>query len=182
MARRLRKKILIRLYDADAEKYELQHGAEQMPKVRDAIRMAPPRYPVLDVGCGTGLLLRELSMMSVGLDISRGMLRVASSRTRAELVLGDMERMPFRSESFASVYSLTSVQLADDVVEAMSEIARVAKCGSTIIVSAHRSTEASRKLASAAAIAGLRVVQEKPPDDVNVDRMLVCTKDLHDYH
>ncbi|MGC9076908.1 MAG: class I SAM-dependent methyltransferase [Conexivisphaera sp.] len=176
MARRIRKRVLMRLYDADADKYELRYGAEQMPKARDAFGMASPRYPVLDVGCGTGILLRELGMMSVGLDISRSMLRIAGSRTRAELVLGDMERMPFRSGSFTTVYSLTAVQLAEDLVWAMSELARVAKDDSAIVVSAHRATEASGELARAAAIAGLHVISEKPPDDSNVDRMILCTK------
>ncbi len=173
---RARKSLLMRLYDEDADKYELIYGAEQAPKLREALSLAPPAYPALDVGCGTGMLLRELDALSVGLDLSAGMIRIASSRSKGELVLGDMERMPFRSEAFASVYSITSVQLAEDLLRAMSELARVAKRGAKVVISAHRATAAAKELGEAAALAGLRVLEDRPPSESNVDRMVLCTK------
>ncbi|MGC8556306.1 MAG: class I SAM-dependent methyltransferase [Conexivisphaera sp.] len=175
-ARRMRKSLLARLYDAEAPKYEARYGAEQEPKVRDAIAMAPPRYPVLDAGCGTGILLRRLGVLSVGLDISPSMLRVAARGRGRELVLGDMERMPFRSDSFWTVYSITAVQLSEDLERALSEIARVVKAGGIVVVSAHRATQASRELDAAAEAAGLVVTSEREPDDVDIDRIVACVK------
>lgn len=174
--RRARKRTLMRLYDAEAEKYELRYGAEQAPKVRDALAMIPPKYPALDVGCGTGILLRSLSHLAVGLDISRSMLSRAPGGPLRERVLGDMERMPFRADSFWSIYSITSIQLAGDLRRAVLEMARVAKGGGFVLISAHRATSASRELADAALAAGLIVLKDKPPDDADVDRVVACMK------
>jgi len=174
-ARRIRKTMLAKLYDAEADRYELRYGAEQISKVRDALELVPPRSPVLDAGCGTGILLRMLGRQSVGLDISESMLRIAGRGSRSELVLGDLERMPFRGGSFRTIYSITAVQLADNLLRAMSELARVAKDGGMIVISAHRATETAKILTSSASAAGLSVISERQPDERDLDRIVVCS-------
>ncbi|MDQ6832974.1 MAG: class I SAM-dependent methyltransferase [Chloroflexota bacterium] len=62
----------------------------------------PPGYRVLEVGCGTGNVLRALEAVCdrgvvVGMDLFVEGLRYARRRTRAPLVQGDMHAPPFRA-------------------------------------------------------------------------------------
>ncbi len=102
-------------YDWIAERYDELYSGEQRAKHRALLSLVPPAEPVLDAGCGTGALLEALEVYGVGLDSSRGMLRVAKRRLAgrlADLVLGEAGRMPFRERSFAVVYSVTVVHEA----------------------------------------------------------------------
>jgi len=61
---------------------------------------------VLDIGCGTGLVLRGVldgGGRGMGLDRSMAMLRVAAKRVRAPLVLAVAEHPPFRDAVFDAV-------------------------------------------------------------------------------
>lgn len=58
----------------------------------------------LDVGCGTGLILRHLPSGSVGLDINPRNLPLAAAYARqAHLVLGDAEDIPLATNTFSTV-------------------------------------------------------------------------------
>ncbi|MEM1509381.1 MAG: class I SAM-dependent methyltransferase [Thermofilaceae archaeon] len=97
-------------YDLIAERYDELYSSEQLAKHRVVLSLAPPVEPVLDAGCGTGMLLEALEVYGVGLDSSKGMLQVAKRRLTGrlvDLVQADAEKMPFRSCSFAAVYSVT---------------------------------------------------------------------------
>ena len=66
-----------------------------------------PHGSVLDVGCGTGELLREVGLRfpetaRTGLDLSANMLAVAREKLggAVELVQGDAERLPFADGRF----------------------------------------------------------------------------------
>ena len=66
-----------------------------------------PHGSVLDVGCGTGELLREVGLRfpettRTGLDLSANMLAVAREKLggAVELVQGDAERLPFANRRF----------------------------------------------------------------------------------
>ncbi|MGH9022828.1 MAG: ubiquinone/menaquinone biosynthesis methyltransferase [Acidimicrobiia bacterium] len=89
-----------------------------------------PASVVLDVGCGTGDLCRELEKggyVPVGVDRSEGMLAVA--KTRAALVRGDACRLPFASQSvdgIVSGFSLRNFLSLDPFAE---ECARVLRPG-----------------------------------------------------
>ncbi len=64
---------------------------------------------VLDLACGAGRHAAELEQAGahvVGLDLSPAMLHRARLRTRADLVRGDMRRLPFRPGSFAVAVNL----------------------------------------------------------------------------
>lgn len=69
---------------------------------------------MLDIGCGTGHIIKELAMHEegttlVGLDISNPMIRIADRNTKGlsnvSLVLADGLDMPFRNSSFGVVTS-----------------------------------------------------------------------------
>uniref|UniRef100_A0A7C4B9R6 Class I SAM-dependent methyltransferase n=1 Tax=Thermofilum pendens TaxID=2269 RepID=A0A7C4B9R6_THEPE len=121
-------------YDDIAESYDELYGEEQRAKYRVVLRLVEPREPVLDAGCGTGMLLEHLQCYYVGLDLSYRMLEVARKKGRGvkgDLVCGDAERMPFRDGCFRSVYSVTVVHEAPGLVH---ELLRVLAPGGSAAV------------------------------------------------
>lgn len=91
------------------ELYPHRDEAEAVRAVRLYLEAAPPAGPVLDLACGGGRHLRELSVAgveAVGLDLSRVLLaeaRRASPTVR--VVRADMRRLPFRNEAFGGLTS-----------------------------------------------------------------------------
>jgi ubiquinone/menaquinone biosynthesis C-methylase UbiE len=93
---------------------------------------APRR--VLDVGCGTGLLLRLLAVRLpraeelVGIDAASGMIDVAESKAddpRLSFCNGVAEHLPFPDESFGLVVSTTSFDHWTNQSAGLHECARV---------------------------------------------------------
>lgn len=88
---------------------------------------------VLDVGCGTGLLVRDLcenGVRAVGMDVSPAMLLVASGRRgnpgRSPLVRGGVP-FPFDRNAFdAVIFSLVLHESDDDPAAMLREALRVA--------------------------------------------------------
>jgi SAM-dependent methyltransferase len=95
-----------------------------------ALRPAPDDL-ILDLGaggCWCSDLLRRLNRRSVALDISVDMLRAGRSRpSGAQLwaVAGDLERLPFRSGSFAKAVCLSAIHHVPDIPAALRQLARV---------------------------------------------------------
>lgn len=93
---------------------------------------------VLEVGCGTGLLLERLLRCgdAVGVDVSIGMLKRARKRLRRKgagtLVLGDAQRLPFRDGSFDSAVSTFALTAVPDLDAALGEMVRVVRDGGTV--------------------------------------------------
>lgn len=96
---------------------------------------------VLDVGCGTGILLERMGRngagtLLAGLDPVFGMLRVAWSRLRgvASLATGRAESLPFRDETFDTVISCSVLHYVDDPPSALREVARVLVPGGHMVL------------------------------------------------
>jgi SAM-dependent methyltransferase len=92
---------------------------------------------VLDVGCGTGYTLTRLPPWArgVGLDRSSHALGLAASRgLRAQLVQGDMGRLPFAAGSFDAVLALDVLEHLQDDHGAAAEVARVLRPGGVALV------------------------------------------------
>jgi SAM-dependent methyltransferase len=91
------------------ELYPHRDEVEASRAVRLYLEAAPPTGPVLDLACGGGRHLRELSdagVAAIGLDLSRVLLaeaRRASPTMR--VVRGDMRCLPFRDEAFGGLTS-----------------------------------------------------------------------------
>jgi len=71
--------------------------------LRRATRSLPPDFRTLEIGCGTGNVLRLLEKISgagnvVGMDMLAGGLRYARQRTHCGLVQGDMHAPPFNTQ------------------------------------------------------------------------------------
>lgn len=96
---------------------------------------------VLDVGCGTGVLLEWFGrsgagMFLVGLDPVPGMLAVARSRLRgvASLATGRAESLPFRDEAFDTVISCSVLHYVDTPRRSLREAARVLVSGGCLVL------------------------------------------------
>jgi ubiquinone/menaquinone biosynthesis C-methylase UbiE len=101
----------------------------------DADGDAPNVHHVLDVGTGTGLVLRALrerdpALRLTGIDLSNGMLEVArAALPDAVLVQGDATALPFGDGEFDLVTCVTSLHLFPDPGAAIVEWARVLRAG-----------------------------------------------------
>lgn len=84
---------------------------------------------VLEVGCGTGLILERLARIADeawGMDLSPGMLQKAHERG-LNVVLGSVTDIPFADESFDLVCSFKVLAHVPDIGHALAEIARVTR-------------------------------------------------------
>lgn len=106
--------------------------------------MAPPTSPlrILDVGAGTGMLLRSLRRMFpdaflTGIDLAPGMGNTALDTTaRDEKLLyveGDAERLPFSEGAFDLVVSTSAFQWLNTLDAAFAEAFRVLSPGGTFL-------------------------------------------------
>jgi ubiquinone/menaquinone biosynthesis C-methylase UbiE len=106
----------------------------EIPLMMRALRL-PRGARVLEIGCGRGIALPVLEQYLaparlVGLDIDRELLDEAGRRlnrtgTRAELVPGDVRRLPFPSADFDLVIDFGTCFHIDRPDEALREISRV---------------------------------------------------------
>lgn len=95
---------------------------------------------LLDAGCGAGLLALLASFRGAqvaALDASPGLLAMARQRlSEADVREGDLEALPFADASFDAVVAVNSVFYAADMAAAMRELARVARRGGRVVVTA----------------------------------------------
>lgn len=100
---------------------------------------------VLDVCCGTGVLLAMLrqrfpSARAVGLDFAPGMLRKAEERLarfkrgRPALVLGDQKSLPFGDGEFELVTNAFGLRNAEDIEQSVAEMDRVLARGGIMAI------------------------------------------------
>jgi SAM-dependent methyltransferase len=97
-----------------------------------------PGGVVLDVGCGVGAFLRLVSdrgAKAFGLDASEALLELARRRVPdADLQVGDMESLPYETDTFDLVAGFNSFFFAADIVAALREAGRVAKPGAPVVI------------------------------------------------
>jgi SAM-dependent methyltransferase len=92
---------------------------------------------VIDVGCGTGLTLREFTPPArqlVGCDFSPQALGLSRPRGLRDLLRADATRLPFRSDSADLVMALDVIEHLDDDAAALAEIARITRPGGRVLV------------------------------------------------
>ena len=110
---------------------------------RLALSLVPQPTHVLDVGSGTGYLLRLLAASAPpgatlsGIDAAPSMVAVARAQTqdtRIEFQQGVAERLPFPDATFDLVVSTTSFDHWTDQPRGLREIARVMQPGATLVL------------------------------------------------
>lgn len=132
-----------RYYDAFAQGYE-NHRGENDPggyhELLDELEAEfVQRYgeqrDVLEVGCGTGLVLTRLAgfaRSARGVDLSPGMLEKARARG-LEVVEGSATELPFPDASFDVTCSFKVLAHIPEIGKALSEMARVTRPGGHVI-------------------------------------------------
>jgi ubiquinone/menaquinone biosynthesis C-methylase UbiE len=129
-------------YDHFSESYEQQrhHGYHALIDDLEVEATAPHvgRGPVLEAGCGTGLILQRLVQLNnggptIGIDLSAGMLRVARSRG-LQIAQASVEALPFPDESFDTVVSFKVLAHVREIEQALAELARVTRPGGHLLL------------------------------------------------
>ncbi len=108
-----------------------------------ALAQVPTPHRVLDVGCGTGYLLRRIAARApgaaelVGVDAAADMVRVAREATddpRARFLEGTAEHLPGPDRVFDLVVSTTSFDHWADQQTGLRECARVMAPGGRLVL------------------------------------------------
>lgn len=105
------------------------------------LRNHSPLGPTLDVGCGTGLLLRHLPAGAVGIDLNpRNVRRAQQYAPTATVLQGDAESLAFADASFRMV---TCTEVLEHLVfpeRAVAEMHRVLMPGGILLGSVPRAS------------------------------------------
>jgi SAM-dependent methyltransferase len=137
-------------FDRRARRYQRDWLAEFHTRVvagsaEVALEVVPDPLAVLDVGCGTGALLRMLTrrlpdgVALVGVDPAPAMLQVGHAAALAErspvwLVQAAAERLPFEDAGFDLVVSTVSFDHWADQSGGLAEVARVLHPGGQLVL------------------------------------------------
>jgi len=99
--------------------------------------IAPQKPTVLDLGCGTGVIARDLSKWArpIGVDMSELALNFSHERGLAELVKARGEWLPVKTASMDAVLALDIFEHIEDDNAAFREAIRVLKPGGALVMS-----------------------------------------------
>lgn len=110
-------------------------------EVHELLKMIETKREILlDVGCGTGVLLPYASKycdIYMGLDHSKGMVRSAVQKygeQRASFLIGDGEKLPFKDGSINTVVCRGSLHHMINVNLALNEFQRVLDKGGRLVM------------------------------------------------
>ena len=124
-------------YDTDIKG---QHARSLYPVLLEKLSRIPFQS-ALDLGCGTGEMLKLILQEDVGkklygIDLSEKMLHVAKSKLpeQVKLLLGDSEALPFPDNTFDVVYCNDSFHHYPAPMNVLREVHRVLKPGGTFLM------------------------------------------------
>ena len=140
-----KKKIIIEKYNSTSSFYDDRYRKIQNEKFELHFKNTNfNSKTLLDAGCGTGLLFEYISSLNdnnlgrtlryIGTDISWKMLKHFYNKTKkiknkinSNLILGDIENLPFREDKFNLIFSITTLQNLHDLKKGLKEIIGVGK-------------------------------------------------------
>jgi ubiquinone/menaquinone biosynthesis C-methylase UbiE len=132
-----------RYYDAFSKNYEAERGANSAQGYHDMVDELESEFvrrfgedrDVLEVGCGTGLVLERIRVFArsvQGIDLSPGMLEHARRRG-LNVREASATELPFEDNSFDVCCSFKVLAHVPAINTALSEMARVTRPGGTLI-------------------------------------------------
>lgn len=120
-------------YDAISRGYKELYHEEQKQKLAELDSFLPRQGWILDLGGGDGVLHEMLECDSlITCDISLNMLR---RNPNDKKVVGSMYSLPFMSETFDHIISLTAIQDLHEPLSGVHEICRVLRHDGTLVLS-----------------------------------------------
>lgn len=124
-------------FDSHAAEYEAYAGVQRRV-VAQLLTLLEQGHPAprsaLDIGCGTGMLLRGMAerlpnTTLAGIDLAPGMVMAATAalkgRAGTEVHVGDAEQLPFPDGNFDLVVSTSTFQWLENLDRAFAEAYRV---------------------------------------------------------
>jgi len=137
--------LLLERYRWWAGRYDRKFASYSERTLDEAARILGDPTPerVLDLACGTGLLIERLlrrdpAVELTGVDISEEMLAQASQRLlgcgRVRLLCGSAERIPVASGSFDAVVVSNAFHLVRDASAALAECRRALRPGGVLVI------------------------------------------------
>lgn len=129
-------------YDALASTYDVRWSSYLSKSLAATLERFPPHQgdTIVDVGCGTGLLLERLTTSSarslIGLDTSREMLSMSRRRlpSRVALLRAAAARIPCDSGSIDIVVSTSALHYVSDPLGALIEWRRTLRPGGSVVI------------------------------------------------
>src|SRR5690606_29909901 len=130
-------------YDEFSKQYEAHRGDNAPRGYHNLLDSLESEYvrrfgegrEVLEVGCGTGLVLERIARFASkakGIDLSPGMLEKARARG-LDVVEGSATDLPFAEESFDVTCSLKVLADVRDIERGLSGMARVTRVGGVVL-------------------------------------------------
>jgi len=126
-------------YDAFSERYDRGRDRGYHKLIDDQaaalVRRVGEGKDVLEVGCGTGLLLQRVAgfaRSAVGIDLSPGMLERARARG-LEVLEGSATALPFPDAQFDVAYSFKVLSHVPELGRALAEMVRVVRPGGHVV-------------------------------------------------
>jgi ubiquinone/menaquinone biosynthesis C-methylase UbiE len=163
--------------------YDLRYEDEQNDKYDVIFENIPSNSDdlTLDLGCGTGLLIRRLKTYTIGLDISTVLIKKAKSRTKGSVnvqyVLADAENVPFRQCMFNVIFAITIIQNAPNPEKLIYEMIFSSRRSGIIIITALKKAYTKERFLNLLASSGLyflNIVDDEKSKDI-----IVVTKRIH---
>lgn len=99
----------------------------------------PSSPTILDAGCGTGALLKLIENTNpesklFGIDLSTICCSIAQNKSKAQILVGSIEKLPFPDNKFDIVICLDVLEYFSDPRTAISELVRVLKKDGTLVI------------------------------------------------
>jgi len=129
-------------YDALSKNYDELYGEEQNKKhVKVMEFLGNKEFRIIvDVGCGTGKLLRLVSLRSqvcLGIDLSVEMLNIAKQRTTEsviQFVRADASHLPLQDHIADGITSVSMTESGSVFEEHFNELSRIATKDATLVM------------------------------------------------
>ncbi|MHA2213988.1 MAG: class I SAM-dependent methyltransferase, partial [Candidatus Thorarchaeota archaeon] len=157
-------------YDSVADIYDVVRtgNPEMIHQILTSFETRPDST-VLDVGCGTGnnavLFRASTKSRVIGIDLSRGMLEHAASKTRSvEFINCPADRLPFERDRFDLVFMTEVIHHLDEVLPALCEVYRVLRHGGRLCVVTQSHRQIEDRMTSRFFPSTTRVDKERYPD------------------
>lgn len=105
------------------------------PGIKLLINLAADKEEILDLGCGEGTRLSLISKKGIGIDISKKAIGIAKKEfPKLNFLVGDLERLPFKDNSFDLVYSAYVFEHLTNPEKVIEEVKRVLKTNGDLVI------------------------------------------------